>query len=247
MAATSAGAFLTAAVTVGLEPDARPWGRRDVRDRGPVREVLVATLSTAGLLSLVNVDVLLARHTLAPAAAGLYAAGAVFTKATYWGPQFLATLLYARMAGHTTRRWAVTAAVLLTVGGGAAGVLAVAVAGVAAVRLVAGPAYVGLGRTVALFAAFGTALAVVQVLVYAALAVGDRRLGVGAWLAVGAATAAVLGRPGLGLTGLVGTMLVVTSALAVAGLVLVLRGTRGGGDDGGSGPAVRDAPARAGS
>jgi O-antigen/teichoic acid export membrane protein len=67
---------------------------------------------------------------------------------------------------------------------GAVGLTAVAgatVLGDVAVSVAAGTSYLALAPDVWIFAALGASLAVVQVLVYARLAVSDRRLGLAAW------------------------------------------------------------------
>src|SRR6266545_2401708 len=62
------------------------------------REVGAAALAFLGLLLLTNMDLLLARHYLAAEASGLYAAGAVVAKIAYWAPQFVATIVFPRLA-----------------------------------------------------------------------------------------------------------------------------------------------------
>ena len=103
------------------------------------RDVIGSSTSTAGLLVFVNLDVLLARHDLPAAASGLYAVGSIFTKVTFWGPAFLATLLYPRMAAPAGRDRAVVAAVALTAGlGGVVVLLATGCGGGRLVALAAG-------------------------------------------------------------------------------------------------------------
>jgi O-antigen/teichoic acid export membrane protein len=223
MVATAVAAVLAAAVAVVLLPSARPWRSAGGRPAPLWRQVGTSSISTAGLLILVNVDVLLARHYLPPAESGLYAVGSIFTKVTFWGPQFVATLLFARMATESSRVAAVRYAVVTTAALGGVGVVVAAAGGAPLVRLVAGAGYGGLGRHAALFAALGTTLAVVQVLVYAALAVGDRRLGLAAWPGAALTCLAVAtvghGSP----TAVVSTVLAGTLGLAAVGLLLTAR------------------------
>ncbi len=189
-------AFVPARIAPGV---AAPVGHRSAGGRAQDaavrarlrRDTLASTLSTGGLLAFVNLDVLLARHYLPAAASGVYAVGSLFTKVTFWGPAFLATLLYPRMVGARGRDRAVAAAAGLTAALGAVVVLFALAAGGRLVTLAAGSRYADLGRTAALFAALGTAFAVVQVLIYARVAVGDRRLGIAAWL-LAAGTAGVV-------------------------------------------------------
>ncbi len=221
---TVVAALVGAAAAMALLPSARPWRPAAGRRQSHLwRQVGTSSVSTAGLLTLVNVDVLLARHYLPPVESGLYAVGSVFTKVTFWGPQFVATLLFARMATESSRAAAVRAAVGITAALGGVGVAVAAVGGAPLVRLVAGDGYGGLGRQAALFAALGTALAVVQVLVYAALAVGDRRLGLAAWPATALTCLAVAAAGHGSPTALVSTVLAGSLVLAAVGLLLSAR------------------------
>src|SRR6266498_2541650 len=68
------------------------------------REVGAAALAFLGLLLLTNVDLLLARHYLAAEPSGLYAAGAVVAKIAYWAPQFVATIVFPRLATEAAAR-----------------------------------------------------------------------------------------------------------------------------------------------
>jgi O-antigen/teichoic acid export membrane protein len=87
------------------------------------------------------------------------------------------------------------------------------------VPLVAGEEYASLASSVWLFAALGATLAVDQVLVYARLAVSDRRLGAMAWGVTAVVCVVVLTRPDPSLTDVVSTVLVGALVLAVTGLV----------------------------
>jgi O-antigen/teichoic acid export membrane protein len=219
LAGTLAAAFVSLGVAAAVVPRAfgvpQPTG---LADRG--RQVLASATSTAGLLVFVNLDVLLARHYLPAAASGLYAVGSIFTKVTFWGPAFLATLFYPRMTAAAARHRAVAAAVALTAVLGGSVVLLTWVGGGRVVALAAGARYAELGRTVALFAALGTTFAVVQVLIYARVAVADRRLGVAAWVLAAATVLAVQLEQPTTVAQLVTTVLVGACALAAVGLLL---------------------------
>ena len=122
---TLVAAVVTMAVAVAVVPAAFGLpGTGGVRGPGSWgrlwRDVAGSSTSTAGLLTFVNLDVLLARHSLPAAASGVYAVGSLFTKVAFWGPAFLATLLYPRMTAAATRDRAVAAALGLTAGLGAA-------------------------------------------------------------------------------------------------------------------------------
>ncbi len=223
---TLLAAVLAAVVALALLPrSVRP--RRGDRPPAAVhvtwRDVLASAAGTAGLLMLANIDVLLARAVLPPQESGLYAAGSVFAKAAYWGPQFVSTLLYSRMAVQASRARAVWAATAVTAALGLVVVAAGAIGGGRLVALLLGDAYAGLGRGAAVFAALGAALAVVQVLVYAAIAVGDRRLAAATWLGTLAVAVVVVVTGPTSPLAVAGTVLAGALVIAAAGALLELR------------------------
>lgn len=188
------------------------------------RAGLVGSMPTAGLLVLSSLDLILARHHLSRDGSGVYTMGALFEKVAFWGPQFIATMYYPRMARPAERRAAVRAAVGMTAAVGVLGVLVAAVAGDLLTSVVGGRAYVHeLGHQAWVFTALGVALALVQVLVYADLA--DHRHGVGAlvWVAVAVTVGAVALWHG-SVAAVVTTVLVcVLGLLVVAGAVVARR------------------------
>ncbi|WP_288798958.1 oligosaccharide flippase family protein [Arsenicicoccus cauae] len=188
------------------------------------RAGLVGSMPTAGLLVLSSLDLILARHQLSRDGSGVYTMGALFEKVAFWGPQFIATMYYPRMARPAERAAAVRAAVGLTAGVGVLGVLVAAVAGDLLTSVVGGPAYVGeLGHQAWVFTALGVALALVQVLVYADLAAHRHGVGVLVWVAVAVTIAAVALWHG-GVAAVVTTVLAcVLGLLVVAGAVVARR------------------------
>lgn len=211
------------------EDDAGPDGSMTAPSRwaagiARARAGLVGSMPTAGLLVLSSLDLILARHHLTRDGSGVYTMGALFEKVAFWGPQFIATMYYPRMARPAERRAAVRAAVGVTAAVGVLGVLVAAVAGDLLTSVVGGRAYVGeLGHQAWVFTALGVALALVQVLVYADLA--DHRHGVGAlvWVAVAVTVGAVALWHG-SVAAVVATVLVcVLGLLLVAGTVVARR------------------------
>lgn len=211
------------------EDDAGPDGSMTAPSRwaagiARARAGLVGSMPTAGLLVLSSLDLILARHHLSRDGSGVYTMGALFEKVAFWGPQFIATMYYPRMARPAERRAAVRAAVGMTAAVGVLGVLVAAVAGDLLTSVVGGRAYVGeLGHQAWVFTALGVALALVQVLVYADLA--DHRHGVGAlvWVAVAVTVGAVALWHG-SVAAVVATVLVcVLGLLVVAGTVVARR------------------------
>lgn len=177
------------AVPVGAVPEQvrRVWDRE-----GVAREVVHSAYALLAFFAVSNVDVLLARVVLPGDEAGHYAAGLVLTKAMLFLPQFVVVVLFPRMArGHDLRRthaWGLGAILALGV---------VAVAGVLllpglALQFVGGAAYAPVRDDLWLFATLGTVLAMVQLLVYGALARRHPRAVLLLWGAL-AATAVLSG------------------------------------------------------
>ena len=188
------------------------------------REVGGATTGLLGLFLLANVDVLLARHYLDRAAAGRYALGAVVAKIAFWAPQFVVTVIFPRLVGATDPRRLLGGSALLIAGFGGllAGGLAVADR-VGLIVPVLGGGYEGLGPLLPVFAALGTGLALVQLLLFEGIATRDRRMGRAVVVALVAEVALIAG-PLHGSVGQVaGAALAVIAALAVAGWLLLHR------------------------
>jgi hypothetical protein len=168
------------------------------------------------------VDVLLARHYLDRAAAGRYALGAVVAKIAFWAPQFVVTVIFPRLVGVADPRRLLGGSALLIAGFG--GLLAAGLAVADRVGLVVpvlGGGYEGLGPLLPVFAALGTGLALVQLLLFEGIATRDRRMGRAVVVALVAEVALVAG-PLHGSVGQVaGAALAVVAALAVAGWLLL--------------------------
>ena len=188
------------------------------------REVGTATAGLLGLFLLANVDVLLARHYLDRAAAGRYALGAVVAKIAFWAPQFVVTVIFPRLVGAADPRRLLAGSALLIAGFG--GLLAgglVLADGLGLVVPVLGGGYAGLGPLLPLFAALGTALALVQLLLFEGIATRDRRMGRAVAVALVAEVALVAGPLHGSVAQVAGTALAVALALAAAGWWLLRR------------------------
>jgi len=208
---------------------ARPEGGGAARPAaGWWREVATATTGLLGLFLLANLDVLLARHYLDRAAAGRYALGAVVAKIAFWAPQFVVTVVFPRLVGGADPRRLVGGSALMIGGFGGLLAAALAVASLAGLAVpVLGGGYAGLGPLLPLFAALGTGLALVQLLLFEGIATRDRRMGRAVAVALVAEVALVAG-PLHGSVGEVaGAALAVVATLAAAGWWLLRqRGTR---------------------
>jgi len=212
---------------------ARPEGAAGARPGGAAaarphptwwREVGGATTGLLGLFLLANVDVLLARHYLDRAAAGRYALGVVVAKIAFWAPQFVVMVVFPRLVGAADPRRLLGGSALLIAGFG--GLLAAGLAVADRVGLIVpvlGGGYEGLGPLLPVFAALGTGLALVQLLLFEGIATRDRRMGRAVVVALVAEVALVAG-PLHGSVGQVaGAALAVIAALAVAGWLLLHR------------------------
>jgi O-antigen/teichoic acid export membrane protein len=185
------------------------------------REVGAAALAFLGLLLLTNVDLLLARHYLAAEASGLYAAGAVVAKIAFWAPQFVATIVFPRLATEAAaRRRLLARAAAVVAAPGAALLVALVAAPEVAVVLPFGAAYRDVEPDLPLFAALGTALALVQLLLFSGIAAGDRKVHrlLGATVAVEVALIAL--GPHHSVAGIAGAALAAVGVLLAASWVL---------------------------
>jgi O-antigen/teichoic acid export membrane protein len=199
---------------------ARGWRRRPALGGAGAREIGTAAVGILGLLLLANVDVLLARHYLAREASGLYAAGAMLTKVAYWAPQFVVTVVFARLVVTADRRRLLARSATAVAGLGAALVLGSALAPELVARLSFGQAYLGVGPALPLFAALGTGLALVQLVLFSGLAMADRRMHLLPLAAVAAETVLVVFVLHGSVVQVVGAALAVVAVLLAVGFAL---------------------------
>jgi O-antigen/teichoic acid export membrane protein len=176
-----------------------------------------------GLLLLANVDVLLARHFLTAEASGLYAAGGVLTKIAFWAPQFVVTLVFPRLVTATDRRRLLGRSAAVVAAVGAPLVVAAALAPGLAARLSFGEAYLDVGPALPLFAALGTGLALVQLVLFTGMATADRAMYRLLLAAVAAEAALVALFLHDSVAEIVGASLAVVAALLATGFTLALR------------------------
>jgi O-antigen/teichoic acid export membrane protein len=184
------------------------------------REVAGATTAILGLFVLANVDVLLARHHLDADASGLYAAGAVVAKVAYWAPQVVMLIVFPRLVTSGARQRLLARSAACVAAFGAVLVVAAAAAPHLAASVSFGRSYLAVGPALPLFAALGTCLALVQLVLFAGIASADTRL---SWLlmaAVGVDVAVVTTLLHGSVTEIVTVTLAVTTALLAAGWLL---------------------------
>ena len=174
--ALAAGTLGTAAaaVLVGAIAVRGPY-RRGVRGDGrPDREVsLSAVLAASGvqfvMIVAVSVDLLLSRAVLSPADAGVYALGAVATKAAFWLPQAIGVVAYPRLADPMRSTAALRRAAVVLAGIGAV-LTVLAVVGGPLVPIVISDDYRAVAGLMWLFALTGALVAVLQLMLLAAIA-----------------------------------------------------------------------------
>jgi len=218
LAGVAAGVLAATAVAWLLVGRPRP-----ARGGWRVVELLVAGQALAGLYLLTNLDPVLARHYLPAAESGLYGAGAVLAKAAFFLPQAVVLVLLPQLAasprpGRTL--WAGLAVlaglgVLMTGVTRLAGGLAVTAVGGSAYRELAGPAW--------MFVAVGSALGIVQLLLYAQLAADRAHATIAVWVVVAAEAVLVATVAHHSLTEVVGAALAVALTATALGLAWTAR------------------------
>ena len=202
--------------------------RRLERGDGYLRELGKASWGMGAALMLSLLDGLLSAHYYRGSTLGSYQAGALFTRAGYFGPQFVAILVYPRLAVPDTRRAALRIGVAASV---AIGLLTTGL-----VALIAGPLVrVAFGRHYTegasfslesaawLFALAGAVQALVQLVQLDAVARGSAAVG---WLVLGGIAAELIAITTFAHHSpdeLITTAAVVGSVTAAAGLAMAAR------------------------
>ncbi len=129
-----------------------------------------------------NLDILLARHLFSHHDAGIYAGGAIITKACLFLPTFVLVVAFPSMAtDRASRAWLKPMLVVLGLGGCA--ILGTLLLPGLAKAFAGGSQYAGLGGIAWVFALEGTLFAALQILVYDAIARQSRAAWV-LWLGV---------------------------------------------------------------
>ncbi|RRQ25898.1 polysaccharide biosynthesis protein [Rhodococcus sp. Eu-32] len=146
-----------------------------------VVEVLAASQVQLALILLSSVDLVLVKALLDDDQAGLYALGAVATKAAFWLPQAVGVVLYPRMANPKQSASALRSALAVVAGIGAVLVVGCAVAS-PLLPLLVGDAYAPVKGYVWIFALQGACLAVLQSGLLWAIAGNRTRLAAVAWV-----------------------------------------------------------------
>jgi O-antigen/teichoic acid export membrane protein len=191
---------------------------RPADSRSVLVEALHGTHALLAYFALTNADALLARVVLSPHDSGVYAAGLIVTKACLFLPQFVTVVAFPDLAeARDTRTRRIAALLIATLGVGV-------VAGTwlfpdLALAFVGGEAYAEVRDLLPLFALEGSVFALLQLLLYDALARRSRVITVALWTALATATVVVLTS-----VDTVGMLpVVMTSAAAGVALLAVVR------------------------
>ncbi|MCH1868325.1 lipopolysaccharide biosynthesis protein [Nocardioides sp. CFH 31398] len=194
--ATGAMAGVAVGAVVPVLVGARVLRRRRTAPAPPsstrvvLREVGHNSHALLAFFALSNVDVVLARVVLDAENAGLYAGGLILTKAVLFLPQFVVVVAFPRMASGADRTRATRLSLLATAVIGAVATAGAALLSGLAVVFVGGAAYREIEPLVWVFAAVGTLLAMIQILVYQVVADQHRRAVLVLWAGMAALLAA---------------------------------------------------------
>lgn len=180
----------------------------------------------AVLFTLTNVDVLLARIFLTEDMSGEYAVGVLLAKIAFFLPNAIIIVLFPKMTGGRSNRTVylatgLTAFVGLVITGFSF------LFGDLVIRILGGAQYTELGSEAWLFALEGSAFALVQVLLYARLATQDTRAVVAVWAALAVLVSVVALWRHDSVADIVTTVVVVSLALTVVGLIMDRRQSPG--------------------
>lgn len=224
LAGSALGAFVV--VIAGWLVCGRPLPRRD----GPrsTREVVHTTQAMLALVLLVNLDLVLARHTLPATEAGEYAVGAIITKIAYWLPQAVGVLVLPRFADPADRRRVLPYALAVCAALDALVIAVALIFGPALLPFIGGQAYAETDMPIWPFALTGSLLALVQILLFSRLADNDRRVTALMWAAVVVEAVLVTTWLHASATQVVTVTACTVGALALAGALLELHTRRRG-------------------
>jgi O-antigen/teichoic acid export membrane protein len=201
-------------------------GRTRWAPGGVLRETLHNSHALLAFFALSNTDVIVARSTLDEHQAGLYAGGLILAKAVLFLPQFVVVVAFPSMSRQgADRRSKHLLGLAMVLGIGLVTVLGVAVLSSLAVVFVGGPEYAALQHRLWVFAALGTLLALLQLMVYDVVARQHQRMVYVIWAGMAALLAVT---PFVGsVTGLVGTVVAVDAVLFTVLLLASLRAPAG--------------------
>jgi O-antigen/teichoic acid export membrane protein len=201
---------------------ARPQaGRRRWSAGSVLHETMHNSHALLAFFALSNADVVIARTVLPEHPAGLYAGGLILAKAVLFLPQFIVVIAFPSMSKQPSSRRMHLSSLGLVLAIGAATVLGTALLSGLAVTFIGGREYAELQEMLWGFAALGTLLAMLQLMVYGVVARQHQRMVFVIWgaLALLVATAPVVHSTG----GLLRIVVAIDAALFVVLLLVSLR------------------------
>jgi O-antigen/teichoic acid export membrane protein len=195
-----------------------------------VRRVLSETVHGTHVLlaffAVANADVLLARTMLDEHDSGIYAAGVIVAKACLFVPQFVSVVVFPSLATNPGDTRRLRQAVIAVAGFGVCAVAGAALLPDLVVAVVGGSEYAEIGPIAWMFAAAGSAYAVLQLVVYAAIAQQERRAAIVIWVGLAlfvAVAVLVVGRDVV--TGIAGVKFLVACAATTSILLSTVLAT----------------------
>ena len=175
-------------VVVGWLALRKPRQAPDVDQAHPnlelLREVGSSSQALLAFFALSNADILVARAVMSDSQAGLYASGLILVKAILFFPQFVVVIAFPQMSKQGASRKALAAALAVSAAIGTCGVLATLLLPDLALLFVGGDDFAGIKGDLWKFAIVGTLLAMLQLLVYSALARRQGRAVLAIWTAL---------------------------------------------------------------
>lgn len=151
-----------------------------------LREVGHSSQALLAFFALSNIDILVARATMPNSEAGLYAAGLIMVKAVLFLPQFVVVYAFPSLSSDSTNRRTLMRALSVSAALGLCAVLATLVMPGLALQFIGGEEFGEIDGQVWKFAIVGTLLAMIQLLVYSALARRQGRAVTLIWTALAA-------------------------------------------------------------
>ncbi|WP_420818774.1 lipopolysaccharide biosynthesis protein [Nocardioides houyundeii] len=204
------------------------WALRPVREpevstelpqgREIAKEIFHNSQALFAFFALSNVDIVVARNVLSEHDAGLYAGGLILAKAMLFLPQFVVVVAFPAMASAHERRRALGRSLALVSALGLVGTGTVALLSSLAMVFVGGEDFAEIQGRLWLFAILGTAMSMLQLVVYSVIARQGQRSVYLVWAAL---AAVVLGGLMVGsITSLLVWVVLVDLALLVALLAI---------------------------
>jgi O-antigen/teichoic acid export membrane protein len=191
MAGWAAAALVPVALGLVLTRRDRGIGRGPAQGTTPPVErprqwmvdVLRSSVTFGALITMTNVDVVLARHFLTAHDSGLYGVASMFARVVFWTTQFIPMLVVPRLSGRRSRAVVLRAYLAVVVVASPALVVLAVVPG-SVLRLLGLHGYGAASDELPLFGLLGVLWACIQVSTFAGIARGRGRITASLWCGV---------------------------------------------------------------